>query len=540
LVCEVPEALSGWNLLAIANTEHPQLRLTKRSPLRSGNLRLEHIMTRYRVSDNEAPLPRTVGLAVLTAKQPGFHYYAVTVSADGREAVDRLTAGQSLTVAIDESPAKFPAIIYQRTREPQTGQEQPPVVDVYVCWLEPPLIHSPRPVEVYIVRYPDTPAPSPVQRLPLYVNLGTYGCSATEMSDPGWHTARRHVSGAITIGLAEEGTLWAGDHECLGTLRELDTGVVWNHEQRRVLAASAWAMEKPRLFVDPERVYIWGQFAGWALRHGDLFAVVMSNGHNNMKTSREGRKHYWRWGQPDHGENWLGINHQDYLDLALWVRENPTVELPYWVCWPAYGAFPDHSLGDFGFKPWQEFIGAMKETRRSFAAVWMTNGPGLARGVIHDMVPRIKLHQSLPAFSNCSLDTSPQTEHPRGSYYPGRFDDDFQKYADKEGGINLYQRWDPESMVDEPHTWAVTVWLAGSDTQPEFASPADSATMDITPRRCQKFTAKPGEQFTWTNTRMREDKSTGSGEVTADRWGLVTIKQVVISKAGNQIVIKRK
>lgn len=111
LVCEVPEALSGWNLLAIANTEHPQLRLTKRSPLRSGNLRLEHIMTRYRVSDNEAPLPRTVGLAVLTAKQPGSHYYAVTVSADGREAVDRLTAGQSLTVAIDESPAKFPAII---------------------------------------------------------------------------------------------------------------------------------------------------------------------------------------------------------------------------------------------------------------------------------------------------------------------------------------------------------------------------------------------------------------------------------------------
>lgn len=413
-------------------------------------------------------------------------------------------------------------------------------MDVYVCWLEPPLVHSPRPVEVYIVRYPDTPAPSPVQRLPLYVNLGTYGCSATEMSDPGWHTARRHVSGAITIGLAEEGTLWAGDHECLGTLRELDTGVVWNHEQRRVLEASAWAMEKPRLFVDPERVYIWGQFAGWALRHGDLFAVVMSNGHNNMKTSREGRKHYWRWGQPDHGENWLGINHQDYLDLALWVRENPTVELPYWVCWPAYGAFPDHSLGDFGFKPWQEFIGAMKETRRSFAAVWMTNGPGLARGVIHDMVPRIKLHQSLPAFSNCSLDTSPQTEHPRGSYYPGRFDDDFQKYADKEGGINLYQRWDPESMVDEPHTWAVTVWLAGSDTQPEFASPADSATMDITPRRCQKFTAKPGEQFTWTNTRMREDKSTGSGEVTADRWGLVTIKQVVISKAGSQIVIKRK
>jgi hypothetical protein len=68
-------------------------------------------------------------------------------------------------------------------------------------------------------------------------------------------------------------------------------------------------MEKPDLFINPERVYIWGQFAGWALRHGDLFAAVMSNGHNNIKTSREGRKHYWRWGLPNHGENWLGMSH---------------------------------------------------------------------------------------------------------------------------------------------------------------------------------------------------------------------------------------
>ncbi len=537
LVCEVPEALSCWNLLAIANTEHPQTDVTKRSPLRGGNLRLAHIMTRYRLNDDKPPLPRATGVAVLTAKRPGKHYYAVTVSVDGREAVSKLTRDQSLDNTVDEKPAKFPAIIYQRTKE---SQRDAPAVDVYVCWLEPPLVHSPRPVEIYMVRWADLPVADASRNLPLYVNLGTYGCSATEMSDPGWHAARRHVRGAVTIGLAEEGKLWAGDHECLGTLRGLDEGVVWNHEQRRVLAATAWAMEKPGLFIDPERIYIWGQFGGWALRHGELFAAVMSNGHNNIKTSREGRKHYWRWGQPDHGENWLGMNHLDYLDLADWVRKNPTVELPYWVCWPAYGAFPDHSLGDFGFKPWQEFIGAMKETRRAFAAVWMSNGPGLARGVCSDMVPQIKLHQSLPAFSNCSLDTSPQTDHPKGSYYPGRFDEDFQKYADKEGGINLYQRWDPNSIVDEPETWAVTVWLAGPDKRGEFGSPAESATMDITPRSCQKFKAKPRGQFFWINTSVRDGNIITSGDVTANRWGLVTIKNILVNKAGNRIVIKRR
>jgi hypothetical protein len=540
LISEVSETLSCWNLLAIANTEHPQKDVTKRSPLRGGNLRLAHIMTRYKLSDDKQALPRATGLAVLTARQFGKHYYAVTVSVDGREAVDKLTSSQSLTAVIEEKPAKFPAIIYQRTRKSQRDQNISPAVDVYVCWLEPPLVHALRPVEIYMVRWPDLPTASVGRRLPLYVNLGTYGCSATEMSNPGWHAARRHVRGAATIGLAEEGKLWAGDHECLGTLRGLDAGVVWNHEQRRVLAATAWAMEKPTLFVDPERIYVWGQFGGWALRHGKLFAAVLSNGHNNIKTSREGRKHYWRWGQPDHGENWLGINHLDYLDLADWVRDNPTVELPYWVCWPAYGAFPDHSLGDFGFKPWQEFIGAMKETRRAFAAVWMSNGPGLARGVCSDMVPKIKLHQSLPAFSNCSLDTSPQTDRPRGSYRPGRYDEDFQKYADKEGGINLYQRWDPNNIVDEPKTWAVTIWLVSPNKRGEFGSPTDSATMDVTARRCQKFKAEPGEQFFWTNTSLRDARIIASGEVKADRWGLVTVDHIVVNKRGNRIVIKRK
>ena len=77
-----------------------------------------------------------------------------------------------------------------------------PSVDVHVCWLEPPLVHKPRPVEIYLVRWPDLPAGTAANRLPLYVNLGTYGCSATELSNPGWHGARRHMSGAVTIGLS--------------------------------------------------------------------------------------------------------------------------------------------------------------------------------------------------------------------------------------------------------------------------------------------------------------------------------------------------
>jgi hypothetical protein len=47
-------------------------------------------------------------------------------------------------------------------------------------------------------------------------------------------------------------------------------------------------------------------------------------------------------------------------------------------------------------------------------------------------------------------------------------------------------------------------------------------TVDVTPRRLQKFKPKPGEKFKWTSS------TGGSGTVTADKWGLVTVEKVKI------------
>ena len=539
LIREVPEALSCWNLLAIANTEHPQQNRTKNSPLRGGNLVLNHTMTRWKLAEGGVPMPRARGLAVFTVDRPGKRYYAVTVAVDGREQIAKVTAGVNASPAIDETTARFPAIIPQRTvtAAPQHVGASP--VDVAVCFVEPPFAEAPRPVEIYMPRWKDLPAGSADKPLPLYVNLATYGCTATELSSPIWHGARRHVGGAVTVALSEEGTLWAGEHECLGTLRGLDEGVVMNYTQRRVLATAAWAIADKDLHVDPERVYVWGQFAGWAIRHGDVFAVVMSNGHNNLKTSREGAKHAWRWGPPGGSRNWTGVNHLDYLDMAQWVRDNPKVELPYWVGWPAYGAFPDHTLGDFGFKPWQDFVTAMQQSKRAFTCVWMSNGPGLAGPFRSEMVPKIKLHQSLPAFTNCSLDTKILTDSPKGEYRPGKYDQDFQKHADKEGGINLHQRWDADTIVDQPARWAITCWLAGPDGRGRGGAPADEATMDLTPRRCRKFAVKPGQAFAWT-VADAAGRTVQSGAASADRFGLATVTGIKLTRDKRTIEIKAK
>jgi len=514
LAREVPEAITCWNLRAIRNTEHPnQGTPTKRSPLRPGyNLALNHVMTRYRIRSDADPLPRATGLAVFTATKPARHYYAVTTAIEGREAVAELA---SLGRPIDERPARFPAIIYQRTVRPTPKQRNACDVDVYNSWIEPPYANVPSVSETYIVRWRDLPKPDGGKRLPLMLNTGTYGGSATEAANPGWHAARRHVLGALGIALSEGG-LWQGFHECIGTLRGYDDGVVHNYPQRRVLAAAAWATATPKLAVAPERVSIWGQFAAWALRHGDVFAAVMSNGHCNFAIGKVPQQHGWKWGPyPKGSKNWLGIDQWEYMDLPKWIRENPTVELPYWLCWPAYGAYPNHTIGDFGFMPWPEMLHAMASTKRAFAANWSTNGPG-PLAPLRALVPRIRLHQSLPAFTNCSLDHSPG--------------DGDHADAQKGGGMNIYQLWEPETLVDEPGRWEITLRLRDDCPYPE-------CTTDLTPRRCQEFKPKPGETFAWTVSAV--GKELQRGVAAADRWGLVTLKGLRLRKAKCRVTITK-
>ena len=515
LVREIQDIVPCWNLLQIRITEHPnQGTPTKRSFLRGGNLALNHVMQRYRVTNGGEPLPRATGLVVLTARKPGKRYYAVTAVIDGAEAVAKLDAGCSLADAVDETPSKFPAAIYLRSAK--TKGKRGCDVDVFNSWIGPPYNNLPIMSETFIVRWKNLPKGGEKGRLPLLVVTTTYGGSATSLGSPGWHNARVQVPGSLRVGVTEGG-VWQGFHECMGTLRGYDRGVVHNYPQRRVLGAAHWAMWKKDLFVDPERVYFWSQLGFWALRHGDVFAVVMSNGYGNPNVGKLYQKHGWKWGPyPTASKNFAGVDQWDYMNMAKFVRENPTVELPFWICFPAYGAYPSHTIGDFGFGPWPEMMHAMASTKRAFAANWSSNGPGSVRSLMYAMVSKIRLHQPLPAFTRCSLDQSPG--------------DGNHADAEKGGGINIHQRWDTATIVDEPGKWAMTMWLAVDTT----------CTTDVTPRRCQKFKARPGERFTWASRSLADDKQLQSGTAVADKWGLVTAAGVKLSKDKVRLTIERK
>jgi hypothetical protein len=114
-------------------------------------------------------------------------------------------------------------------------------------------------------------------------------------------------------------------------------------------------------------------------------------------------------------------------------------------------------------------------------------------------------NRSYPAFGNSSINDNMGNGDP--------------KDGDLEGGINLGFDW--KEVKDDDRAWSAR--LSNSLAKKEM-------TVDVTPRRCQKFKPKLGDKLTWT------DSAGNTGEAVADRNGLVTVKAVKI-KPGTETVL---
>ena len=92
--------------------------------------------------------------------------------------------------------------------------------------------------------------------------------------------------------------------------------------------------------------------------------------------------------------------------------------------------------------------------------------------------------------------------------------------------------WQDEDITDTANSWEMTVFLVAD-------SPADTCTVDVTPRHRRAFNPKPGATFKWTNSSIETGKVIQSGTVTTDKWGLVTLKKFVVTKGRNRIGISK-
>lgn len=191
------------------------------------------------------------------------------------------------------------------------------------------------------------------------------------------------------------------------------------------------------------------------------------------------------------------------MDMVKYASEHAT-DLPFfgWCC----------GRRD-GFATWQEqvdMVKALTKAHHGFAFAW-NNGDHSSgsqpMGQIMKYYPPEKFarNRSYPAFGNSSLDQQPGSGDP--------------KDGDLEGGINLGFRWD--EVVDETDKWSVRLSndLAKQDM-----------TVDVTPRRCQKFKVQPQSEVRWSS-------SLGdTGKLTADTSGLVTVPRLKLRPGANGVL----
>jgi len=431
---------------------------------------------------------------------------ALAISARGADAPSPPTGAPKLIpgTLTPQLPALKPQLL---GKTPHARGREKGTVFQYAVKLDEPYFHQPVTVksEVFV---PSRPKGA---KLPLEVTTPPYG-SKLRWKD------RHYVPGAIQLGIAIYSDPMLQGMIAGGRVGRGRGRIVHNYQQRFIFGMVAWAKQTHP--VDGERVSIWGQYALWAIRHPDVFAVVMADPYGNYAEMIEAQKRSWQWGAGPLGAiNWLGIRQWVYMYHSKWVWDHPTSEMPYLLLWPALGSH----VGDMGFLSVPATYRALTDTKRAFSGTWGGSW-GVGLPATRALVARIRRGQAMPAFTGCSLDGCPGD---------GRWGAD----GDRNGQMNGWIMWEPEAVTDAADGFEVTCWLNKS-------APARSCTVDVTPRACRKFRAKAGRKFTWRVALLppqakapKGDKpatvagapkviQTGSAE--ADRWGLVTAQKVRI------------
>ncbi len=455
-------------------------------------------------------LPVGYGFHAHTVKFAGKAYYAVTAVVNGAENTVDVSAANAAG-PVDQKVRVPEPMFYganvKKLRSPKDAEHRE---EWYQWWLREQMTAYPRRYLLTVSYCPQAMA----KAAPLTVTRGHAWRNTPEPPGP---AAR---SGVVLAPTGDNpNAFWMGLPTFYHNLRGRFQSKWRPWPQMRNEWLIHWL--KRKFQIDEERIV--GSIGCWGMmeiERADIYSFLHGWGQPEVTKGFQcwGRSGVWGGpaayaGRPkDENPYWR----QDY---ARWARENPARETPFFIMHTGWGAH----FTEMGWPPFPRFWRAMMDARRPFNYLWR---------VKHR--PAIRRNQSVPAFGNCSLDGMPGNGN-RG-------------HGETFGaGINAHLTWDSETIVDEPGKWEMTVVL-------DDGAPLGECRVDLTPRKCQKFKAKKGQKFRWTCTTTalpagkpakKGDKPApaaggerlGGGTVTADQWGLVTIRRMRMLKGAQRVVI---
>jgi pimeloyl-ACP methyl ester carboxylesterase len=171
------------------------------------------------------------------------------------------------------------------------------------------------------------------------------------------------------------------------------------------------------------------------------------------------------------------------------------------------------------------FFAALEATRGGGVQFWDQrdhNGVGAGFSPMLDLtyLYRFRSDLSWPAFSHCSANGDPGNG--------------WSSSGDTLGTINGSMEWDP-ALTDSATVWRVTLSTRALTTRWGVRAAPESLTVDVTPRRLQRFRPAPGVQVSWKAIRVSDGAQVQSGSVGVDGMGRITIPGVKTYRTGTKL-----
>jgi pimeloyl-ACP methyl ester carboxylesterase len=510
---------------------------------------------RYAIED-EKPLPPDAGLCVLNPDKAGKAYYAVSVAIDGEEDFATINAGNATGTAVEETVGTGEPVL-QRVHKLGKSEflfcVEDATLHFYTRWEAPPNgNHSDNPID-YLVGIP----PKVARPAPVFLHMHFMGGN---MFGGGFWT--NYAKGWIAVSSNQYPyDWWTGYHECTGTWRSWADGAVHDYTQTRLISFIDWLDGKWK--IDKTRVAVEGGSMGGAgttnlaMHRADRFAFAAGEvgihvpANSNFANSYAASYGSVEWRLPFQDRKTAAF---DYFSNVWYLKNHVTESMPLVV----FSNGKNDTV--MGWPQALDFFRAMQETRQPHIFFWGLSGHGqglslpgerVADGAHRTLGMDIRTDRTLPAFTRCSLDGNPGTAKaiPQEEFEKLKAAAKKEKEEKKQqneravdpydgdsiGQANAYLYWETDDalIVDEPNRWGLTLALVAK-------APKDECVVDVTPRRCQKFVAKPGEKFQWTSKPTGANKPVQLGEATADQYGLVTIPAVIVTKSKSRLSIEKK
>ncbi len=458
----------------------------------------------------------------------GFRFYCVTAQAAGdsedRSVILNVNSTGNMLLEIRAAPRP----VWQRELIVTGGTH----LQDYVLWstdrdtpYAPAMANRPFPFHCGVVI--GAPAPDNVLFLCAHQRGGSFLQANGGILDSDWRLTFDDY-----LPNKDVASFWFGYHEGYVLTSDVNqppqTGRVRGYTNARVVRLIDWMLKT--FPVDPARVYAFGHSMGGsfgvflALTAGDRVAAVWSNVAKVDLSDFRLSDLYPALFEPMWGSAVLdlptdqGINVYERLRAASLAALPTTREVAPII---SFSGRADEIVG------WPEkipFYAAMEANYHGGRYFWdqrAHSGPGGMdlEGALTELY-RFRRDRSWPAFSHASCNDDPGTGDPAT--------------GDSIGSINGCVDWD-DTIVDLADRWEVLIkpraitTLSGVRPAPSFL------TVDVTPKRLQKFIVHPGTLLAWEAKRMSDGEVVVAGEVMVDAYRRIIVSEVPVFEGGTRL-----